>query len=91
MALAAPTQPTAVTYTLRWGAHNGRCFVGPLQQTKLAVQPNLGCQVLAPQAGEEVVLDWLPQDVLVVMVLQLLAAPAQVRRLMLAMYWACGR
>lgn len=75
--LSAPARPAAVRYSLRWGAHNGRTFVGPLQQAgPLRVAPNLGSLVLEPNGP--LLLEWLLADVLTVVVLQLLAAPAQV-------------
>jgi hypothetical protein len=39
-----------VRYTLQYGVHNGRCFVGPLLSTpELVVAPQLG--VVALQVG----------------------------------------
>lgn len=48
--LSVSPAPTAVRYTLQYGVHNGRCFVGPLLTTpELVVAPQLG--VVALQVG----------------------------------------
>ena len=64
----------AVSYSLQYAIHNGRCFLGPFIQAELSSVPQLGSMLLEV-TGKPLILDWVLEDVMMVVVMQVVATP----------------